>query len=104
MFAMAGKMTFDPSIHDEVVAVLDTLNTTSPGEAGCVSYSFTVDLHDPNTFRFFECWESEELLDAHLAEPHEVAFGERNLGRITGATASMFVASPADGNEKSVAG
>ena len=50
--------------------------------------------HAGNTFRFFESWESQELLDSHLAAPHEIAFGERNLQRITGATASFFEASP----------
>ena len=58
----------------------------------------------PNTFRFFECWESQELLDAHLAQPHEAAFGERNLSASPGATASMYAASPAEGGGQSAAG
>jgi hypothetical protein len=32
------------------------------------------------------------LLDAHLAQPHEATFGERNLRRMTAATATMFEA------------
>jgi quinol monooxygenase YgiN len=46
-------------------------------------------------FRFFECWESQELFDAHLAAPHEKAFNERYLSRITGATARLFSATDA---------
>ena len=33
-----------------------------------------------------------ELLNAHLAQPHEAAFAERNFGRMNGATATMFEA------------
>jgi quinol monooxygenase YgiN len=90
MFAMAGKMTFDPSVHDELVAMLDTLNTTSPGEAGCVSYSFTVDLNDPNTFRFFECWEDEATFDAHCATPHYTAFMEQCMPKVTAVEAARY--------------
>ena len=104
MIIIAGSLTFDPSDRADVLASLAEVTVASRSDAGCVDYSWAEDLEAPNTFRFFECWETQERLDAHLAEPHEVAFGERNLGRITGATASMFVASPADGNEKSVAG
>ena len=52
------------------------------------------DLEDPNTFRFFECWESQETFDAHINSPHELAFGERYLPLITGETASQYSASP----------
>jgi len=47
----------------------------------------------PTRFRFFECWDSQESLDKHLGAPHEKAFGERNLSRITGATAQIYSAS-----------
>lgn len=104
MIIIAGSLTFDPSDRADVLASLVEVTEASRSDAGCVDYSWAEDLEAPNTFRFFECWESQELLDAHLAEPHEVVFGERNLGRITDATARMFVASPADGNERSAAG
>jgi quinol monooxygenase YgiN len=70
MIIIAGSPSFDPSDREDVEV--------------------------PNTFRFFECWGSQALLDAHLAAPHEAASGERNLRRITGATASFFEASPAE--------
>ena len=77
-----------------MLASLAEVTEASRRDAGCLEYFWAEDLEAPNTFRFFECWESQELLDAHLAAPHEVAFGERNLHRITGATASFFDASP----------
>ena len=97
MIIIAGSLSFDPSDRADVLASLAEVTEASRRDAGCVEYSWAEDLEAPNTFRFFECWESQELLDAHLAAPHETAFGERNLSRITGATASMYAASPAEG-------
>ena len=95
MIIIAGSLSFDPSDRDDVLASLAEVTTASRREPrlsqvllGRRSKSAS------NTFRFFECWESQELLDAHLAQPHEVAFGERNLTRITGATASSSTPSP----------
>ncbi len=100
MIIIAGSLTFDPSDRTDVLASLAEVTEASRRDAGCVEYTWAEDLEAPNTFCFFECWESQALLDADLAAPHEVAFGERNLSRITGATASMYLASPAAGSEE----
>ena len=94
MIIIAGSLGFDPADRDDVLASLAEVTDASRHDAGCLEYFWGEDLEAPNTFRFFECWESQEALDAHLAQPHEIAFGERNLSRITGATASFFDASP----------
>jgi quinol monooxygenase YgiN len=93
---IAGSLSFDPSDREDVLASLAEVTEASRRDAGCLEYFWSEDLEAPNTFRFFECWESQELFDAHIAQPHEVAFGERNLTRMTGATASFFDASPAE--------
>jgi quinol monooxygenase YgiN len=89
---IAGSMSFAPADRDDVLASLAEVTAASRRDEGCVEYWWSEDLAEPNTFRFFECWESKELLEAHLAQPHETAFGERNLGRMTAATATMFEA------------
>jgi quinol monooxygenase YgiN len=94
MIVIAGSLSFDPADRNDVLASLAEVTEASRRDAGCLEYFWAEDLEAPNTFRFFECWASQEVLDAHLAAPHEVAFGERNLHRITGATASFFHASP----------
>jgi quinol monooxygenase YgiN len=96
MIIIAGSLSFDPSDRADVLASLSEVTQASRRDEGCLEYFWGEDLEAPNTFRFFECWESQALLDAHLAAPHEAAFGERNLQRITGATASFFEASPAE--------
>ena len=93
MIIIAGTMSFAAADRADVLASLTEVTDASRRDAGCVEYLWAEDLEHPNTFAFFECWESKDLLDAHLAQPHETAFGERNLGRMTDATATMFEAS-----------
>jgi quinol monooxygenase YgiN len=94
MLIIAGSLSFAPGDREDVLASLSEVTGSSRNDAGCVEYWWAEDLDEPNTFRFFECWESQELFDTHIAAPHERAFGERNLSRITGATARIFSATP----------
>jgi quinol monooxygenase YgiN len=91
---IAGSMTFDAADRADVLASLRAVTEASRRDPGCVEYFWSEDLDAPNTFRFFECWETAALFDAHLAQPHEAAFAARNLGRMTGATATTYEAAP----------
>lgn len=95
MIIIAGSLSFDPSDRDDVLASLAEVTEASRRDAGCLEYFWGEDLEAPNTFRFFECWESQDLFDAHLGQPHEAAFAERNLGRMLDATATTYEAKPA---------
>ena len=92
MIIITGSLSFEARHRPDVLASLIEVTEHSQADQGCVEYSWSEDLVSPNTFRFFECWESQEHLDAHLAAPHEKAFGERNLSRITDATARIYSA------------
>jgi len=94
MIIIASSLSFDPADRADVLASLAEVTVASRGDEGCVEYTWSEDLEAPNTFRFFECWDSQAALDAHLAAPHEAVFGERNLSRLTGATASTYEATP----------
>ena len=96
MFIIAGSLSFDGSDRGDVLDSLSEITQLSRADDGCVDYWWAEDVDEPNTFRFFECWASREQFDAHVEAPHERAFGERNLARITGATAAMFSATPED--------
>jgi quinol monooxygenase YgiN len=95
LIIIAGSLTFNPSDRADVLAGLREVTELSRRDDGCVEYTWAEDLESPDVFRFFECWESQELFDAHLAAPHEMAFSERYLSRITGATARIFSATDA---------
>jgi quinol monooxygenase YgiN len=92
MIIIAGSLSFDPVDREDVLASLAEVTAASRTDGGCVEYFWSEDLEAPNTFRFFECWDTQDALDAHLAAPHEAAFGERNLSRLTGATATTYEA------------
>lgn len=92
MLIIEGSLSFDAKDRDDVIASLREVTVLSRRDAGCVEYWWAEDLDEPNTFRFFECWESREHFDEHVAAPHEKVFGERNLERLAGATARMFSA------------
>lgn len=97
MLIIAGSLSFREEDRDDVLASLRDVTELSRRDAGCVEYWWAEDIAERNTFRFFECWENTELFEAHVAAPHEKAFGERNLARITGATATIFSATPEPG-------
>lgn len=90
MIIIVGSLTFDPSDRDVAIASIVDVTDHSRRDPGCIEYIWAEDLEEPNTFRFFECWESQDLFDAHLLAPHETVFGDRTLGLITGATARVF--------------
>ncbi len=94
MLIIAGSLSFSADDREDVVASLNDVTAASRGDQGCVEYWWAEDVDEPNTFRFFECWESQETFDAHIAAPHEIAFGKRNLTRITAATAQIYAATP----------
>ena len=92
MLIIAGSLSFAPEDREDVLASLAEVTEHSRNDPGCVEYWWAEDLEEVGTFRFFECWESQEHFDVHIDAPHEHAFGARNLSRITGATATMFQA------------
>jgi quinol monooxygenase YgiN len=94
MHIIAGSLSFAPEDREDVIASLLEITELSKRDSGCLDYWWAEDLGQPNTFRFFECWETEEQFEAHIATPHERVFGERNLSRITDATATMYSATP----------
>ena len=72
MIIIAGSLSFDPSDRDDVLASLAEVTEASRRDAGCLEYFWGEDLEAPNTFRFFECWESQ---DAARRAPRRAARG-----------------------------
>jgi quinol monooxygenase YgiN len=70
MRAAAGK-------RDELRQALEALVEPTRQEKGYINYDMHQGLQDPDMFFFYENWESEADLDAHLAAPHLTAFAGR---------------------------
>ena len=76
MILVTGHISIDPERRDDFLAALDRLIKPTLEEPGCLKYQFSVDLNRPGRFNVEEQWETEELLNAHMAQPHFVEFGK----------------------------
>jgi len=62
---------------DDISALKDAIGVmekASRQEDGCLDYTFSVEVSDPNTLRITEKWETVEALQAHMATPHMAEF------------------------------
>ncbi|GBC60582.1 antibiotic biosynthesis monooxygenase [Desulfonema ishimotonii] len=75
--AVVATMIAKPGKEDALKQELLGLIEPSRADEGCLKYHLHQDQADPTVFVFYENWESKELLDAHLAQPHLKAFGEK---------------------------
>eukprot|EP01006_Ploeotia_vitrea_P017465 TRINITY_DN4860_c0_g1_i1.p1 TRINITY_DN4860_c0_g1~~TRINITY_DN4860_c0_g1_i1.p1 ORF type:complete len:216 (+),score=26.25 TRINITY_DN4860_c0_g1_i1:37-684(+) len=76
MVVVTGSAQATPTAADRVVQAVRQLCDGTRRESGCVEYSWTQSLEDPNTFIILELWENEEALQQHLASDHVNAFKE----------------------------
>ncbi|MDI2130760.1 putative quinol monooxygenase [Yinghuangia seranimata] len=90
MLVISGFLTFKPEDRDEVVAGLLAVSEDSRKDAGCVEYWWAEELERPNTFRFFEAWETPELFEAHRGMPYEEEFNARYLPKLIGVDAHVY--------------
>jgi quinol monooxygenase YgiN len=59
-----------------IKAAITEMENASRAEAGCIDYTFSVEISNPNMVRVTECWESLEVLQAHFVTPHMAVFQE----------------------------
>ena len=59
---------------EAIKEALTTMETHSRAESGCLDYTFSIEVSDPNKLRITEKWETLEDLTAHFQEPHMADF------------------------------
>lgn len=70
MLVVIATLMAKPEKREVLSAALAKAAAASRGDAGCLSYSFTVDLEDENRFISVETWADQASLDAHFTTPH----------------------------------
>jgi quinol monooxygenase YgiN len=70
VLVVIASLTGKSDKRAECAAALSKAAAASRGDAGCVSYSFTVDLENPDRYVSVELWEDQASLDAHFTTPH----------------------------------
>lgn len=74
MIVISGRLRVRADQRDRAVAAAAALMSATRAEEGCAEYTFSADLSDPDTFCFFERWDSEEALKSHQRAPHMKEF------------------------------
>lgn len=71
MIIVTGTVTI--SSAEACAALSDAMKqqiASSRAEAGCIEYTYGIDVVEPQKFRVLEYWESWEALEAHGKAPH----------------------------------
>lgn len=90
---ITGFLDFPDVDRDELLAGISRVTELSRRDAGCIEYWWAEDTRRPARFRFFECWETQQHLDDHRAQPFEAEFLEQFVTRCSGADANFYQAS-----------
>ncbi len=70
MLVVIATLPGKPDKREQIAATLAKAAAASRGDAGCVSYTFTVDVENPDHYVSVELWEDQASLDAHFGTPH----------------------------------
>lgn len=62
--------------REDALETIADLVEHSRAEEGTVDYRATTDVEDPNTIRFFEQYEDEAAMQAHLESDHYLEFAK----------------------------
>lgn len=74
MIVIAGSVPVRPERRADAVRIALEMAAATRAEAGCVAYTFSADLADPNVIHIFEEWETADALAAHFQAPHMARF------------------------------
>jgi quinol monooxygenase YgiN len=91
MVKLIARLRSQPGQADLLTGALCELAGPSRLEAGCLLYDVCRSQSDPNELLVLEEWESQAILDAHMATPHFKAFLERAGGALAGEPELLFI-------------
>ncbi len=77
LLTVIAYMKAAPGRREELRQALEALVEPTSREKGYVNYDLHQGVEDPDTFFFYENWESGDDLDAHLAASHLTDFASR---------------------------
>ena len=77
LLTVIAHMRAAPGKRNELRAALEALVEPTSRKKGYVNYDLHQGIEDPDQFFFYENWESDADLDAHLDAPHLRDFAAR---------------------------
>ena len=78
---VSGKATVSEGALDKVRDIMEETIRETRNEAGCIDYSYGVDVLQPDTILIVEYWENWEALEKHFTQPH-MAKWMKTLGEV----------------------
>lgn len=71
MLTIVVRLRIKPGMDDEYAELAKRVTRTTHAEdKGCIAYAYFRDVDDPRDFVVYEQWESEDALEAHVAQLH----------------------------------
>lgn len=74
MIIVMGHAKLEAGEIDRLGAEMEAQITATRAEDGCLAYSFSRDVLDPDTLIITERWRDNAAIAAHFASPHMAAF------------------------------
>tara|TARA_R110002072_G_scaffold72080_3_gene172576 strand:- start:360 stop:683 length:324 start_codon:yes stop_codon:yes gene_type:complete len=74
MIFVAMQIRARPDCADRLSAAMSDMMAASRQDAGCVTYTYSRALNDPDLFHLCEIWQDRPVMLAHIDQPHSVAF------------------------------
>jgi quinol monooxygenase YgiN len=90
VLVMLSAAAAAPGRRDELVAAARTVATATRADRGCLTYSFSVDVEDPDRVLGVEVWSDRAALDEHMCHHHTQEFLAVVAELITGEPAMAF--------------
>ena len=82
MLVVIATLTGKSDKREELTAVLGEAAAGTRTEDGCLMYSMTRDLEDPDRYLSVELWQDQAALDAHFVGP--------NIAKLFAAAGDLF--------------
>jgi quinol monooxygenase YgiN len=74
MIVIKAHAKVKPDQREPALEAARQMAAATTAEPGNISYTFSVDVDDPNLVHLFEEWETEEALAEHFTTPHMADF------------------------------
>ncbi|MGY1812365.1 putative quinol monooxygenase [Blastococcus sp. SYSU D00820] len=90
MLVVLSAASAAPGRREELLAAARAVAAATRGDAGCVAYSFAVDVEHPDRVLGVEVWADRAALDAHMEHDHTREFLARVPGLVAGEPEMAF--------------
>lgn len=74
MIVVIGYLTINPDKRAQAEEAIAKLVPLTQAEDGCVQYTYSADLGEPDRINITEQWESEDAMTAHMGAEHFAEF------------------------------